>query len=60
MGALRFPRPTRRGVVRTLGILALLAVWLGATTAIEERRLAAVLPRGDEPIGHGGGGPAPG
>jgi Zn-dependent M28 family amino/carboxypeptidase len=38
--------PTRRGVLRRLAVLALVAVWLGAATAIEKGRLHATLPGG--------------
>jgi hypothetical protein len=46
---MRFRKPTRRGVARRLAVVALLAVWLAAATAVEKRRLAAVLPGGARP-----------
>jgi Zn-dependent M28 family amino/carboxypeptidase len=41
-----FHKPTRRGILRRLAVLALVAVWLAAATAIETRRLQATLPGG--------------
>ncbi|HEU0092006.1 MAG TPA: hypothetical protein VFS78_07840 [Vicinamibacteria bacterium] len=43
---MRLHWPTRRGILRRLAVLALLAVWLGAATAIEKGRLHATLPGG--------------
>jgi hypothetical protein len=39
-------RPARRSVLRRLALLSLAAVWLVATTRMEEHRLAATLPGG--------------
>src|SRR4051812_10369249 len=43
---MRFPRPTRRGLLRRLALLAVVFAWFGAATRIEKQRLAEVLPGG--------------
>lgn len=46
MVAMIWRRPTRRGVLRRLALISLVAGWFFAATQIETRRLAAVLPGG--------------
>ena len=43
---MRLHWPTRRGILRRLAVLAFVAVWFGATTAIEKGRLHSTLPGG--------------
>lgn len=43
---MRLRWPTRRGMLRRLAVLAVVAAWLGAATLLETRRLHATLPGG--------------
>lgn len=43
---MRFTRPTRRGMLRRLAVLALFAAWYAAATWIETGRLKQALPSG--------------
>src|SRR5450432_3236101 len=43
---MRFTRPTRRGILRRLAVLAVFAAWYLAATVIETRRLQRTLPGG--------------